>query len=105
MKSKEFEKCVETRYRKCIETLLKKSEEYADEFDRLHNFKVAAELQNCTPEKALAGMMCKHTVSIFDLINDLEEGKSIPLPLWEEKIGDSINYLFLLTALVEEREC
>ena len=46
--------------------------------------------------------MCKHTVSIYDLINDAEIGKDIPLEMWDEKIGDSINYLLLLNALVRE---
>ena len=78
-----------------------KADEYATD-DRLHNFKVAAELQNCTPIKALAGMMCKHTVSVYDLVNDVENGKTVPIELWNEKIGDSINYLLLLTALIEE---
>jgi hypothetical protein len=84
-----------------MNTLTKKSDEYATE-DRLHNFKVAAEIQNCTPIKALGGMMCKHTVSVYDLINDHEAGKDIPMDLWREKIGDSINYLLLLKALIVE---
>ena len=49
-------------------------------------------------------MMCKHTVSIYDLINDFENGNSIPIDLWNEKIGDSINYLLLLNAMVIEHE-
>ena len=46
--------------------------------------------------------MCKHTVSVYDMIRGLEEGKSYPLELWDEKIGDSINYLLLLAAAVRE---
>ena len=70
--------------------------------DRLHNFKVAGKLQKCTPVKALGGMMAKHTVSVYDLIDDYEQGKAISKEMWAEKIGDSINYLLLLTALLEE---
>lgn len=101
MIASKFNKVIERRIKMCLDTLGIKSSEYATE-DRLHNFKVAAEVQNCTPVKALAGMMCKHTVSVYDLINDFEAGKKIPIELWNEKIGDSINYLLLLTALVEE---
>ena len=39
-----------------------------------------------------------------DLINDFEHGKNISIDLWNEKIGDSINYLLLLNAMVIEHE-
>lgn len=101
MNTNDFNKIIDSRIQKCLDVLCKKADEYAT-LDRLHNFKVAAELQGCTPIRALGGMMCKHTVSVYDLINEFEEGADIPLELWEEKIGDSINYLLLLTALVHE---
>lgn len=101
MNTTKFTQTIKERIEKCYDVLIKKAAEYATE-DRLHNFKVAAKLQNCTPEKALAGMMCKHTVSVYDLINDYDNGENIPMELWEEKIGDSINYLLLLTALIQE---
>ena len=99
MTREKFEEVTGRRLQDCIEVLCKKANEYATT-DRLHNFKVAGELQNCTPIKALGGMMSKHTVSVYDLINDYESGKEIPTSLWNEKIGDSINYLLLLTALI-----
>ena len=46
-------------------------------------------------------MMAKHTVSVYDMCNI---GDNYPLELWSEKITDSINYLILLRALVEEKE-
>lgn len=103
MLSNEFNAVIESRIKKCLDTLGVKSNEYGTE-DRLHNFKVAAEIQNCTPVSALAGMMCKHTVSVYDLIQDYEQGTTIPLDMWDEKIGDSINYLLLLTALINEEK-
>lgn len=84
-----------------VDTLLQKAKEYATDGDRLHNFKVAAAVQGITPAVALAGMMAKHTVSVYDMIGT---GATYPLPLWEEKIKDSINYLFLLWAMVNEQE-
>ena len=101
MTSNKFNEVISDRIQKCLDTLNVKSNEYATD-DRLHNFKVAGEIQNCTPITALGGMMCKHTVSVYDLINDFENGKNVPVELWDEKIGDSINYLLLLTALINE---
>ena len=82
-----------------VETLLNKAKEYATDGDRLHNFKVAADVQGISPTAALAGMMAKHTVSVYDMIGT---GQVYPLDLWEEKIKDNINYLFLLWALLNE---
>ena len=101
MTADKFNEIVMDRLDACLKMLCTKADEYATE-DRLHNFKVAAELQNCTPITALGGMMCKHTVSVYDLIREHEAGKSISSEMWAEKIGDSINYLLLLTALVAE---
>lgn len=84
-----------------VDTLLAKAKEYATDGDRLHNFKVAADVQGISPTAALAGMMAKHTVSVYDMIGT---GQVYPLELWEEKIKDSINYLFLLWALVNEND-
>lgn len=103
MISEKFNKVVQNRIEQCLNLLCAKSAEYATE-DRLHNFKIAARIQNCQPETALAGMMCKHTVSVYDLIRDAENGIAIPFDLWDEKINDSINYLLLLSALIEERK-
>lgn len=80
--------------------LQSKAKEYATD-DRLHNFKVAAEIQNCTPEQALAGMMAKHTISVYDMINS---GEDYSVEQWSEKITDHINYLILLKALVKEEQ-
>ena len=102
MNTNDFNAIIREQIDRCENTLCKKAEEYATE-DRLHNFKAAAGLQSCLPTTALAGMMCKHTVSVYDMINDVESGKDFPLELWDEKIGDSINYLLLLSALVRER--
>lgn len=102
MKTERFNEVLESTINKCVRTLGCKAGEYATE-DRLHNFKVAARLQNCTPITALAGMMAKHTVSVYDLIKRQEQGYVVPKEMWDEKIGDHLNYLFLLTALIEEK--
>ena len=104
MNNEMFNHVTEERIKMCIDVLCRKSDEYSTNNDKLHNFKVAGALQGCSDIKALGGMMCKHTVSIYDLINDFEAGKDISIDLWDEKIGDSINYLLLLNAMVVEHK-
>ena len=104
MNNEMFNKVTEERIKTCIDVLCRKSDEYSTDRDRLRAFKVAGALQGGSDIKALGGMMCKHTVSIYDLINDFENGKNISIELWNEKIGDSINYLLLLNAMVVEHE-
>lgn len=103
MNGEEFKRISNMQIEKCFKTLDSKASEYSVEHDRLHNFKIAAELQQCDPKKALSGMMAKHIVSIYDMCTS--EG-IYPSELWDEKINDTINYLLLLKALqVEEQEC
>ena len=98
MTATEFERIFEEQVERSRIVLVNKASEYATE-DRLHNFKVAAALEGKTPEQALAGMMAKHTVSVYDMA---ESGLVYPIELWQEKITDHINYLFLLNAIVRE---
>jgi hypothetical protein len=102
MNHSDFEEILVQQIEECKYTLITKAIEYAQDDDRLHNFKVAAELQGVTPRVALGGMFAKHIVSIFDMLP--EDDNSVDMEVWDEKIGDSLNYLFLLKALiVEER--
>lgn len=114
MKTEDFNKLVDHVIDNLVKkTLVKKGKEYQRGNDRLSNFKRAAAILKCTPEKALIGMWIKHAVSILDLVNDLEGVtesrvnilylKSLSKKMWDEKIGDAINYLILLRALIEER--
>ena len=98
MTATEFERIFDEQVERSRMVLVNKASEYATE-DRLHNFKVAAALEGKTQEQALAGMMAKHTVSVYDMA---ESGLAYPIELWQEKITDHINYLFLLNAIVRE---
>ena len=93
-----FIEIVEQQLEWCKRMLLVKGEEYGTE-DRLHNFKIARSVQQCSEEQALAGMMTKHIVSIYDMC---KSGEAYTEERWNEKIGDSINYLLLLRALIED---
>lgn len=103
MTTEAFNQHIVKMYQLSEDTLIAKAKEYATE-DRLHNFKIAGPLQGQTPVGALGGMMAKHTVSIYDMVAGVDNGATYPLPLWEEKIKDHINYLLLLWALVNERK-
>lgn len=101
MTGEKFETITEKQFDKCRQLLIAKNKEYAgDQEDRFHSFKVAAELQHETPKQALAGMMAKHTGSIYDMCR----GGDYSLAKWEEKITDHINYLLLLKAMIEEEK-
>lgn len=99
MNAEEFIRVVEAQFEKCEWTLTFKANEYATDDDRLHNFKVAAALQSISTKQALAGMMAKHSTSIYDMC---KSNTNFTEPLWIEKITDHINYLFLLRAIVAE---
>lgn len=79
-----------------------KSAEYARNNDKLHNFKKAAKMSGKTPIECLRGMMLKHDVSIEDMLDDLILGKTFSQELWQEKLHDKINYMFLLWAILFE---
>ena len=99
MNSEWFEKVVNEQIDTCKNILIDKAKEYATDEDRLHNFKNAAGMMSCDAKNALAGMMAKHTISVYDMCRS---GKDYPIELWNEKITDHINYLLLLKAIVEE---
>ena len=110
MKSEDFDAILEQRLNRIKEVLISKGQEYSSKTDRLHNFKVAARIgkKEETPEQALLGMLKKHLVSIMDLVEETKislEGITYRpnLNVWDEKLGDAINYLILLEALVIER--
>lgn len=84
----------------CMKMLGLKNKEYAIG-DALHNFKVASELQDCSIKTALAGMMAKHTVSVYDMCNSCSDYST---EQWSEKLTDHINYLLLLRCVIEEEK-
>lgn len=97
----EFNLVFEKQVTHCSEILQKKTKEYTgDNPDRLSAFKVAAAMQGCDPKRALAGMLAKHIVSLYDMCYD--DRTKYNMEIWNEKITDSLNYLFLLKAIVEE---
>ncbi len=99
MNNKQFAHIFSEQVNLCEEVLVNKAKEYATE-DRLHNFKIAASLQDISVQQAVSGMLAKHTVSIFDMCQAKDGEYS--MEVWNEKITDHINYLILLKAVVHE---
>ena len=56
----------------------------------------------CSSDLALAGMMSKHVVSLYDMCYSTL--LHFDMGQWDEKITDCINYLILLKALVKEEQ-
>ncbi len=103
MNAKCFDEIVERRIKRIRTLLTQKRAEYApDGGDRLHNFNRAAAMLQCTPEKALVGMLAKHIISILDIV-DAIPNKNPSMETIDEKLGDFINYGILLESMLMER--
>jgi hypothetical protein len=100
MDNKEFESIFDGTVSTARALLVEKAKEYASDVDRMHNFKAAAGALNVTPELALRGMSTKHTISVNDMVKNPD---NYTMQQWEEKLGDELNYIILLKALVWER--
>lgn len=103
MTIEDFDKMAEHQLERCKEILGLKRSEYAKGKDKLYNFKRAAEIQRCTPERALWGMYVKHLTSVQDIVESIEQGEVPNTVVLIEKITDSINYHLLLEGLILER--
>lgn len=97
MKYEDYREAIQETFRMCEEVLVQKHAEYSSIPDPFHNFNVAAEITGDNPCKALAGMMAKHTVSIYDMV---QNPHLYTKERWDEKIVDHINYLAILRAMV-----
>ena len=76
MNKEDFNELLRIRINKTKDKLESKNKEYASANDKLHNFKRAGKMLQCTPEKALVGMWTKHIISILDIVNDIEIGRA-----------------------------
>lgn len=83
--------------------LIIKGKEYARSYDRLRNFKDAAEFQDIEPEQALFGFVSKHMIALKDFISTIGDIETTAEE-WDEKIFDIIAYMILLKALLVERD-
>lgn len=104
MKATEFDRLLKDRLAKTRLLLESKAGEYATGDDRLHNFRRAAEdfpgPGPTSPAAALLGMLRKHWVSLADMAERHALGNPIAPAAVDEKIGDAVNYLILLEAVL-----
>lgn len=98
MKIDRFNLVVNDQIAYSLSVLAEKGKEYSLGDDRLEHFKDSAAGQGVTPKQALWGMLSKHIASLNGMCRAGSDSKK----RWLEKITDSINYLLLLRALVEE---
>lgn len=98
-----FKNAISEQVQRSLDLLISKGKEYdGNHGDRLLSFKVAGALAGKGQVQALAGMMAKHTVSIYDMC---ENPMAYSNEKWNEKITDHINYLLILRAMIaEDRE-
>jgi hypothetical protein len=101
MKQEDFDKLVDTIFSDLKTILSSKAKQYAGDQDRLDQFKRATVFTNLPAHRNLAGLMVKHTTSVYDMLQALNL-TDYPISLWEEKIYDHINYLLLLMGLIED---
>jgi hypothetical protein len=95
-----FDILVNKRLAECKKVLAAKTDTYASEEDRLHNFKLGAILVRQTPAQYALELATKHIVAIADKIVN----KEVMTPAFvTEKIGDTINYMLLIEALNKEK--
>jgi hypothetical protein len=102
MTREDFSRRVEKRIDLIRQTLLTKHKEYAKDDNVFRNFDEAAGglSLHSTSAEVLWSYMTKHLVSIKDIVSD-----NVPVTneVVSEKIGDVINYLILLEAMLNEK--
>ena len=102
MDSKEFNQMYEYVEKHCRELLLGKAGEYANNQDRLANFKQPTSMMNTNQAKVCLWYAMKHIASIAKIADELDKGIYPSEELLLEKVGDYINYGFLFYANVRE---
>lgn len=100
MTLEEFNIIIKERIIKIQQVLQSKGKEYAlKDTDRLENFKISGRMQGKSAEQALLGYFFKHLTSLITMV----EIEAYSTEKVDEKIGDMINYLILLEALIIEK--
>ena len=99
MNDAQFEALVKEIRTSSIETLLAKNANYAQNGDKLHNFRVGSAMTGETPAQIAFGYMAKHLVSLRDKVtsNDFSNLEDL-----KEKCQDIINYTVFLWCIGNE---
>ena len=103
MRHETFDKLLKERLQKIESVLGTKAREYASAADRLHNFKRSAAIMGESPSQVCIGFFVKHLTSVLDMVEANANSVVHEDAAIDEKVGDAINYLILLEAILKER--
>ena len=103
MKLTEFEQHYQHLSKLVEGMLIKKRAEYATEEDRISNFKQMCSLTHHSPAENAANYWLKHISSTYDICVNASQGILPTQERLEEKITDSIAYLYLIYACLQEQ--
>ena len=92
MNAEEFEKYSREVIDHCWNLLFSKSKEYANDVDRLANFKQPTSLFKTNQAKICLMYDSKHIASMVKMAEDVDKGVYPTKELLMEKVGDYINY-------------
>jgi hypothetical protein len=110
MNNNDFYRLIDEFYQANIQVMKSKGEEYAGSDDKFANFKRLAELQQISTLSIWFTYFTKHFDSLTSFIRRVNKGESIPeieATLSEPisgRIGDMINYLFILKGMIDEEK-
>jgi len=104
--TRELERFINERITDILDVLKTKGKVYTGDKNRFKNFNEASDILQCEPEEALVGFMTKHIVWLFDFVRQLKSQQTVTkeeISEVNEKIGDTINYLLILNAMLFKR--
>ena len=104
MDKETFKKCKDHLLRKANAVMNAKEAEYFSTDDVLGNLKRIAMFRDKETPEAIINLVAKQLVSVSDMVNN-EPMMLDPIPLdqWEEKLVDSLNYIFKFYAAIREQ--
>lgn len=104
MTQEEYEVFVKKQVDHCVSVLFERNAMYNNpeqEVDRMRNFRSTAYLLHTDPITAAGSMASKHIARLYDLIAD---GNEYAEEVWRKAITDCINYLLIISALIQSGE-
>jgi hypothetical protein len=108
MNNAEFYAKIDIFYSELINIMQTKGSEYSGSDDKFANFKRLAKMQDIPMESIWLTYFMKHSDSLVSFIRRINKGESvtsIEATLSEPisgRIGDMINYLFILKGIIDE---
>lgn len=100
--SAEFEQLSKEVIEHCWELLFSKAKEYANDTDRMANFKQPTSMMGTNQANVCLWYDMKHIASIAKIAKDIDKGIYPSDELLLEKVGDYVNYGLLFYANVKE---